>query len=60
MDFCHFHVHKKNVTSGLKSGWCEKNKNIKENETMTIEISRSTQTKACFLSCAGHPPISQS
>jgi hypothetical protein len=50
----------KNVTSGLKNGWCEKHKDIKENETMTIEIIRSTQIKACFLSSAGNPPISQS
>jgi hypothetical protein len=50
----------KNVTSGLKSGWCEKHKNIKENEPMTIEIIRSTQIKAFFLSSAGHPPISES
>jgi hypothetical protein len=41
-------------------GWCEKHKNIKENETMTIEIIRSTQITAVFLSSAGHPPISQS
>jgi hypothetical protein len=26
----------KNITSGLKSGWCEKHRKIKENETMTI------------------------
>jgi hypothetical protein len=45
----------KNVTSGLKSGWCEKHRNIKENETMTIEIIRSTQKKAGFLSSAGPP-----
>jgi hypothetical protein len=50
----------KNVTSGLKSGWCVKHKNIKENETMTIEIIRSTQIKALFLSSAGRPPISES
>jgi hypothetical protein len=50
----------KNVTSGLKSEWCEKHRNIKENETMTIEIIRSTQIKAFFLSSAGHPPISHS
>jgi hypothetical protein len=50
----------KNVTFDLKSGWCEKHRNIKENETMTIEIIRSSQIKAVFLSSAGHPPISQS
>jgi hypothetical protein len=50
----------KNVASGLKSEWCEKHRNIKENETMTIEIIRSTQITAFFLSSAGHPPISQS
>jgi hypothetical protein len=50
----------KNVTSGLKSEWCEKHRNIKENETMTIEIIRSTQIEVFFLSSAGHPPISQS
>jgi hypothetical protein len=38
----------KHITSGLKSGWCEKYRNIKENETMTIEIIRSTQIKAVF------------
>jgi hypothetical protein len=37
-----------NVTFRLKSGWCEKHRNIKENETMTIEIIRSTQIKAFF------------
>ena len=42
MDFLHFYVHKK-VTSSLKSGWCNKHRNIKENETMTIEIIRSTE-----------------
>ena len=31
----------KNVTSGLKSGWCVKHKNIKENEAMTIKIIRA-------------------
>jgi hypothetical protein len=46
-----------NVTSGLKSGWCEKHNTIKENETMTIKIIRSTQITAFFLSSAGHPPI---
>ena len=50
----------KNVTFDLKSGWCEKHRNIKENETMTIEIIRSTQIKALFLSSAGRPPISES
>jgi hypothetical protein len=50
----------KNVTSGLKSGWCEKHRNLKVNETMTIEIIRSSQIKAFFLSCTGRPPISQS
>jgi len=59
MDFLHFHVHK-HITSGLKSGWCDKHRNVKENETMTIEIIRSSQIKACFLSNAGCPPISQS
>jgi hypothetical protein len=42
----------KNITSVLKSGWCEKHKNIKENETVTIDIIRSTQIKAFFLSNA--------
>jgi hypothetical protein len=50
----------KNGTSSLKSGWCEKHRKIKENKTMTIEIIRSTQIKAFFLSSAGHPPISHS
>jgi hypothetical protein len=50
----------KKLTSGLKSGWCEKHKNIKENESMTIEIIRSTQITAFFLSSARHPSISQS
>jgi hypothetical protein len=50
-----------NVTSGLKSGWCEKHKTIKKkNETMTIDIIRSSQIKALFLSSTGHPPISHS
>ena len=59
MDFLHFHVHK-NITSGLKNGWCDKHRNVKENETMTIEIIRSSQIKAFFLSNAGRPPMSQS
>jgi hypothetical protein len=50
----------KNITSSLKSGWCDKHRNIKENETLTIEIIRSSQIKAVFLSNAGRPPISQS
>ena len=45
MDFLHFYFHEK-VTSSLKSGWCNKHRNIKENETMTIEIIRSTQITA--------------
>ena len=48
-----------NVTFGLKSGWCNKHGNIKENETMPIEII-SSQKKAFFLFSTGRPPISQS
>ena len=47
------------VTSGLKSGWCNKHGNIKENETMTIEIVRKSQKKTVFPVLYRTPPITQ-